>query len=91
MDWQLADSNKRLKVMIAVSKGSHVLADLLHRWSRGDLPIDITAVVGNHETLRGMTEWHGVKFVYLPVTSRFEVALGDKVRGGTDVIGRLAP
>ncbi len=29
--------------------------------------------------------------VYLPLTSRFEVALGDKVRGGTDVIARLAP
>ena len=28
--------------------------------------------------------------VYLPATCRFEVALGDKVRGGTDVIARLA-
>jgi phosphatidylserine decarboxylase len=28
--------------------------------------------------------------VYLPVSSRFEVALGDKVRGGADVIARLS-
>jgi phosphatidylserine decarboxylase len=27
--------------------------------------------------------------VYLPTTSRFEVALGDKVRGGTDIIAQL--
>lgn len=67
--WELNDKSTRLKVMIAVSKGGHCLNDLLHRWSSGDLPIDVVGVLGNHETLKPMANWHGVPFHYLPVDS----------------------
>ena len=67
IDWTLAPAHRRCPTMIAVSKFGHCLNDLLHRWSSGDLPIDIRAVVSNHETMREMVEWHGVPFHYLPV------------------------
>lgn len=67
LEWSLIEKTIRLKVMIAVSKGGHCLNDLLYRWSTGDLPVDITAVIGNHESLRSLAEWHGVPFHYLPV------------------------
>jgi formyltetrahydrofolate deformylase len=67
MDWELAAASHKPKVLIAVSKGSHCLNDLLHRWHSGALPVTIAGVVSNHETLRGLTEWHGIPFHFLPV------------------------
>ncbi|MFW2830760.1 formyltetrahydrofolate deformylase [Sphingomonas sp. ID0503] len=65
-DWQLAGAEERPRVLIAVSKGSHCLNDLLHRWRTGGLPVDIMGVVSNHPDLRRLTEWHGVPFHELP-------------------------
>jgi formyltetrahydrofolate deformylase len=67
-DWTLVPADHRPRVVIACSTTSHCLNDLLHRWSIGALPIDPVAVVSNHETLRGLAEWHGVPFHHLPVS-----------------------
>lgn len=69
MDWQLVDAAVRPRVVIAVSRTSHCLNDLLYRWSSGSLPINPIAVVSNHDDLRGLTEWHGVPFHHLPVNN----------------------
>lgn len=73
LDWALVPAAERMKIVIAVSKGSHCLNDLLHRWSTGGLPVDIAAVVSNHENCRSLTEWHGLPFYYLPVTNENRV------------------
>jgi formyltetrahydrofolate deformylase len=70
LDWTLVDAAARLRILIAVSRASHCLNDLLHRWSTGGLHVDIAGVVSNHETCRGLAEWHCVPFHYLPVTDR---------------------
>ena len=67
LDWSLVAADARPRVLIAVSTTSHCLNDLLHRWSTGALPIEPVGVVSNHETLRGLTEWHGLPFHHLPV------------------------
>lgn len=67
-DWTLHPVAEKPRCVIAVSKGSHCLNDLLHRWSTGALAMDIAAVVSNHETLRDLTEWHGLPFHHLPVS-----------------------
>jgi formyltetrahydrofolate deformylase len=66
-DWSLTRADDRPRVLIAVSKGSHCLNDLLHRWQTGGLPVDVAGVVSNHETLRSLVEWHGLPFHHLPV------------------------
>ncbi|WP_417621029.1 formyltetrahydrofolate deformylase [Parasphingorhabdus sp.] len=66
--WQLVSSAEKPNIVIAVSKGSHCLNDLLHRWKTGSLPVNIAAVVGNHENLRPLTEWHDLPFHHLPVS-----------------------
>ncbi len=66
MDWRLTHSADRPRMLIAVSKGSHCLADLLHRWQTGGLAVDIMGVVSNHPDLRRITEWHGIPFHELP-------------------------
>ena len=67
LDWHLTSSSRRVRFLIAVSKASHCLNDLLHRWQTGNLPIDITGVVSNHPDLRALTEWHQLPFHHLPI------------------------
>jgi len=69
MAWNLYDSHKKTKTIVAVSKFGHCLNDLLHRVQVGAMPIDVVAVVSNHETFRDLVEWHNVPFYYLPITA----------------------
>lgn len=69
MTWDIGDTQVQPRVLIAVSKTGHCLNDLLHRWRTRALPIDIAGVVSNHEDMRALTEWHGIGFHYLPVTT----------------------
>ena len=67
MDWTLVDSAVPLRIVIAVSRFGHCLNDLLYRWRTATLPVEIVAVVSNHEDMRELTQWHGLPFHYLPV------------------------
>jgi formyltetrahydrofolate deformylase len=69
LDWTMVDPAIPMRVVIAASRFGHCLNDLLHRWRTSTLPVEISAVVSNHEDLRGLVEWHGVDFVHLPVTA----------------------
>ena len=79
MQWSFYDLAIKPKVLMAVSKHGHCLNDILHRWSSGVLPADIVGVVSNHEDLRGITEWYGIGYHYLPVTEHNKVAQEDEV------------
>lgn len=67
MDWDILDKSEPVKVLLMVSKFDHCLDDLLYRHRKGELPMDITAVVSNHKDLRPMAEREGIRFVHLPV------------------------
>lgn len=62
MEWRVADSTRRKRAVILVSKQEHCLYDLLARWQSRELDIEIPCVISNHETLRGFVEWHGIRF-----------------------------
>lgn len=68
MQWSFFELRKRPRVLLAVSTHGHCLTDLLHRWSSGALPADVVGVVSNHEAMRGISEWYGLDFYYLPLT-----------------------
>ena len=70
MEWQL---RQRMRVVLAVSKWGHCFNGLLHKWRAGTLPVDIVAVVSNHEDMRAMSEWYGVPYHYLPVSKENRV------------------
>jgi len=69
MSWKLNDPKIPVKVLIMVSKFDHCLDDLLYRQRKGELNMEITAVVSNHKDLRPMAEREGIRFVHLPVTA----------------------
>ena len=68
MVFSFHDGAIKPRVLIAVSKFGHCLFDLLHRWRAGLLPIEIPAVVSNHEDMRSFVEWSGLPFHHLPIT-----------------------
>ena len=70
MDWQLHDGGAPTRTLVMVSLGGHCLNDLLFRARSGSLPIEVPAVVSNHESLRPMAEFYGVPFHHLPVTAQ---------------------
>ncbi|RJY09212.1 formyltetrahydrofolate deformylase [Aurantiacibacter aquimixticola] len=67
MTLDLHDTAERPRLLIAVSKASHCLNDLLYRWRARSLPVEIAAVVSNHDDLRELVEWHGIAYHHLPV------------------------
>lgn len=69
MDWSMHDGGYRPKVVIAVSQWGHCLNGLLNSWKQGSLPIDIAAVVSNHQTMESLVAWYGLPWHYLPVNT----------------------
>ncbi|MEZ5449127.1 MAG: formyltetrahydrofolate deformylase [Thiolinea sp.] len=67
MEWTLLDATRPARVLIMVSKFDHCFDDLLYRMHKGELSMEITAVVSNHLDLRPMAEREGLRYVYLPV------------------------
>lgn len=67
MQWHFHELRRRVRTVIAVSRHGHCLNSILHRWSTGTLPIEVVAVVSNHQDLRSLAEWHGVPYHYFPV------------------------
>ncbi len=67
MEWHLSDTERRKRVVLLTSKEDHCVADLLYRWRAGELECDVPCVISNHEDLRGLVEWHGVRFRCVPV------------------------
>lgn len=67
MRWKFHEVERKCRAVIAVSKHGHCLNSMLHRYSTGTLPIEVVAVVSNHQDMRSLTEWHGIPFHYFPV------------------------
>ncbi len=67
MQWQIHELAQPCRILLAVSRHGHCLNDILHRWESGVLPATVAGVVSNHEDMRGLTEWYGLPFYYLPV------------------------
>ncbi|MDP1644368.1 MAG: formyltetrahydrofolate deformylase [Thiobacillus sp.] len=95
MDWRISDSAVKKRVVVLVSKQAHCLYDLLARWQSKELDIDIPCVISNHETLRGLVEWHGIPFHHVPVMPDNKDAaytevqrLFESVHGDTMVLAR---
>lgn len=68
MEWKICDGNAPVKTALLVSQHDHCLNDLLYRWRTNHLPIEITAIISNHETTRPLAENHDLPFHYLPIT-----------------------
>jgi len=70
----------RRRALVMVSQYDHCLAELLYRRDSGDLPLDIVAVVSNHENCAALAARHEVPFVHIPVTPDTKTRAEDELR-----------
>jgi formyltetrahydrofolate deformylase len=90
MDWALHDPARPKRVALMVSREDHCLLDLLWRWRRGELDVDIGLVISNHPDLADDVARFDVPFEHIPVTKdtkqdaeRRQLAL---LRGNFDLV-----
>lgn len=67
MQWQIADSAVKKRVVILVSKQEHCLSDLLYRWRSREFEFDIPCVISNHDDTRSIVEWHDIPYIHVPI------------------------
>ncbi len=67
MQWRLARSNYRPKMIILVSKYDHCLVDLLYRHKSGELACDIPLVISNHPDNQPIADFYGIPYITIPV------------------------
>lgn len=68
MDWQISYAAEPKQMALMVSRYDHALLEILWRWSRGELPAEVTQVISNHPDLEAAVAAFGVPFLHIPVT-----------------------
>lgn len=83
MKWRLAQSSRRPKMVILVSKYDHCLVDLLYRHRSGELACDIPLIISNHADNEPIARFYGIPYETIPVTKE------NKHQAEQGVLGRL--
>jgi formyltetrahydrofolate deformylase len=68
MNWRLARSDHRQRMIILVSKYDHCLVDLLYRHQSGELACDIPLIISNHPDNKPIADFYKVPYETIPVT-----------------------
>lgn len=90
MEWRLSFAARKPRMAVLVSRHDHALMELLWRWQRGELRVDIPLVISNHEDLRGEVERFGVRFEQVPFSrdtqSAAEAQMQELLAGQADFL-----
>ncbi|HET8528177.1 MAG TPA: formyltetrahydrofolate deformylase [Gaiellaceae bacterium] len=93
MDWRIALASERKRALVFVSRLDHCLYDLLWRWQRGELKMDVAGVVSNYPDHERTAASFGVEYHHVPVTretrAQAEREVLDRFAGAVD-LGILA-
>lgn len=84
MEWEIYNLSNKVRTLLMVSKNDHCLNDILYRQKTNHLPIDITAIVSNHETCKETADKHGIKFHHLPINKENKKEQETKLRKITE-------
>ena len=68
MKWRLAQSSRRPRMIIFVSKYDHCLVDLLYRQKSGELACDIPLIISNHPDNQPMADFYKIPYVVISIT-----------------------
>ena len=90
MTWRISPTGERKRAVILVSREDHCLFDLLWRWQRQELPMDLVAVASNHPDHEATVAAAGLPYHHFPVTRETkpasEQALLDLFAGKVDLV-----
>ena len=68
MKWRLAQSSKRPRTIVFVSKYDHCLVDLLYRQQSGELACDIPLIISNHPDNQRIADFYKIPYIIVSVT-----------------------
>ncbi|MFN7180352.1 formyltetrahydrofolate deformylase [Hyphomonas sp.] len=68
-EWKIAREGERLRTLLLVSKSDHCANTLLYAARRGELPIEVTGIVSNHDTLKASFAHWNLPWFHVPVTA----------------------
>lgn len=68
MKWRLAQSARRQRMIILVSKYDHCLVDLLYRHKSGELACDIPLIISNHADNQAIADFYKIPYTVVSVT-----------------------
>ena len=81
MQWRLARSNYRPKMIILVSKYDHCLVDLLYRHKSGELACEIPLIISNHPDNQPIADFYGIPYITIPVQKDNKRPAEEKILG----------
>src|ERR1035437_2204068 len=84
MNWRLAQSSHRQRMIIFVSKYDHCLVDLLYRHQSGELACDIPLIISNHPDNQAIAEFYKVPYAIVPVTKDNKSQAEEKIQSLID-------
>jgi formyltetrahydrofolate deformylase len=67
MQWRLALSSQRPRMIILVSKYDHCLVDLLYRHRSGELACDIPLIISNHADNQAIADFYKIPYAVISV------------------------
>jgi formyltetrahydrofolate deformylase len=68
-DWQISPEGERMRTLLLVSKSDHCANTLLYAARRRELPIEVTGIVSNHDTLKPAFAHWNLPWFHVPVTA----------------------
>jgi formyltetrahydrofolate deformylase len=67
MNWRLAHSSHRPRMVIFVSKYDHCLVDLLYRQHSGELACDIPLIISNHPDNQTIADFYKIPYAVISI------------------------
>jgi formyltetrahydrofolate deformylase len=80
MQWRLAQSGQRQRMIIFVSKYDHCLVDLLYRHKSGELACDIPLIISNHADNQAIADFFGIPYFVVEMTQDNKAGAEAKIR-----------
>jgi formyltetrahydrofolate deformylase len=68
MQWRLAQSSSRPRMIVFVSKYDHCLVDLLYRHQSGELACEVPLIISNHPDNQAVADFYKIPYAVVPFT-----------------------
>ncbi|MFN7054344.1 formyltetrahydrofolate deformylase [Hyphomonas sp.] len=80
-DWQMRPTDEKIRTLLMVSKSDHCANTLLYAARRGELPIEVTGIVSNHDTLKASFAHWNLPWFHVPVTAATKAGAEETLHG----------
>jgi len=80
MDWRLAQSSHRPRMIIFVSKYDHCLVDLLYRHQSGELACEIPLIISNHVDNQAIADFYKIPYEIVSITKENKASAETRIQ-----------